>query len=91
MIAAAAAKTMLKKLIGQRVTIWCANYIYIGKLMAVDTDECRLTEASVIYETGDLKAPTTGEAPYRRDIQALPGSEWFIRLAAIESFGVTGW
>ena len=71
----------LEKLLGERVTLFCLNYIYTGKLMGVNTSCVLLEEASIVYETGDLK--TQGW----KDAQGLPAS-WYVHLSCIESFGV---
>jgi hypothetical protein len=44
----------LEGLLGERVTVWCLNYIYAGKLEGVNDKCIKLTEASVVYETGPL-------------------------------------
>lgn len=68
-------------LLGQRVTLFCANYIYAGTLNGVN-DTCVLLEnAGIVYETGALDTKTWS------DFQKLPG-KWYIQLAAIESFGI---
>ena len=70
----------LEKLLGERVTLFCANYIYTGTLAGVNDDCVLLTEAAVVYETGPF-----GEKKWK-DAQELP-SEWYVQRAAIESFG----
>lgn len=70
----------LSGLLGERVSIWCGNYIYTGKLTGVNETDILLDDASIVYETGELCAPTW------KDAQKLPGP-WYIRTAAIESYG----
>ena len=71
----------LVKLLGQRVTLFCLNYIYAGKLSGVNETCVLLTAAVVVYETGGFM-----DAKWR-DAQPLP-NDWYVQLSAIESFGV---
>lgn len=71
----------LDALLGERVTLFCAAYIYTGKLVGVNESCVKLSEASIVYETGEL---TTGAW---KDAQRLPG-DWYVQLSAVESFGV---
>lgn len=71
----------LEKLLGERITLYCGNYIYTGKLMGVNTSCVLLHDAGVVYETG----PYTDK--HWKDMQLLPGP-WYVMLAWIESFGV---
>ena len=70
----------LDGLMGERITLFCMNYIYAGKLTGV-TDSCiLLEEAAVVYETGSFD-----EAGFK-DAQSLP-EKWYVQTSAIESFG----
>ena len=71
----------LEKLLGERVTVFCGNYIYTGKLMGVNTSCILLHEAAVVYETGAFNTKDW------KDAQSLPGP-WYVQMAWIESFGV---
>ena len=71
----------LRQLVGRRVTLFCLNYIYAGTLTKITPECVCLTEAAIIYETGDLLTHTW------RDAQRLP-HEWYVSRAAIESFGI---
>ena len=42
----------LKGLIGEKVTLLCANYFYAGKLVGVNDSYVKLENASIVYETG---------------------------------------
>ena len=44
----------LEKLLGERVTLFCANYIYTGKLTGVNENCVLLSEAAIVYETGSF-------------------------------------
>ena len=71
----------LEKLLGDRVTLFCMNYIYTGKLMGVNASCVLLEEASIVYETGALNTKAW------QDAQALPGP-WYVQISGIESFGI---
>ena len=71
----------LDKLIGERITLFCLNYIYTGKLSGVNDTCVLLTEASIVYETGELTSSTW------KDAQSLP-NDWYVQRGAIESFGI---
>ena len=70
----------LEKLLGERVTLFCANYIYTGTLAGVNESCVLLTQAAVVYETGPF-----GDKKWK-DSQELP-DEWYVQIQAIESFG----
>lgn len=71
----------LVALLGERVTLFCMNYIYAGKLAGVNETCVLLEDASIVYETGAFT-----EAKWK-DAQALP-NKWYVQTSAIESFGV---
>ena len=71
----------LEKLIGKRVTLFCMNYIYTGKLTGVNEKCALLTDAAIVYETGELSSKSWTDA------QSLP-NDWYVSIASIESFGV---
>ena len=70
----------LEKLLGERVTLFCANYIYTGMLEGVNKDCVLLTDAAIVYETGPFTEKKW------KDAQSLPES-WYVQINAIESFG----
>ena len=41
-------------LLGERIQVWCGNYIYAGKLSASNDTFIELEDAGVVYETGKL-------------------------------------
>jgi len=66
--------------LGEKVTLFCGVYIYVGVLSAVH-DEClELSEPEIVYETGKLDS---GEW---KDSQSLP-SPWRVMRQGIESWG----
>ena len=71
----------LEALLGQRVTLFCMNYIYTGKLVGVNQTCVKLSDAAVVYETGALNDKSW------KDAQTLP-QDWYVSTAAIESFGI---
>jgi len=71
----------LEALMGERVTLFCANYIYVGTLAGVNTSCVLLEAAGIVYETGDLTSKSW------TDMQKLPGP-WYVQISAIESFGI---
>jgi hypothetical protein len=71
----------IEKLLGERVTLFCLNYIYTGRLVGVYADCVLLSDAAIVYETGAF----TDKA--WKDAQALPHDAYVMR-ACIESFMV---
>ena len=71
----------LEGLLGQRVTLMCVNYFYTGKLIGVNDTCVKLTDASIVYETGEWSSKDWFDA------QALP-NDLYVQVNAIESFGV---
>jgi hypothetical protein len=71
----------LRTLVGKRVTLFCVNYIYTGKLIGVNDSYVILTEPAIVFETGPL-----GTKKWK-DAQNLP-KNWYVQRSSIESFGV---
>jgi hypothetical protein len=71
----------LVALMGQKITLFCINYIYTGKLTGVNEKCVLLEDASIVYETGAFN-----EAQWK-DAQALP-KPLYVMQSAIESFCV---
>ena len=70
----------LEAYLGDKVCLFCFNYIYTGVLSGVNDVEVELTDPMIVYETGAL---ASGEW---KDAQPLP-SPWNVRTASIESWG----
>ena len=68
-------------LLGQRVTLYCLNYIYTGDLVGVNDKFVKLENPAIVYETGDYSDPKW------KDAQKMP-HEWYVVTGAIESFGI---
>ena len=76
----------LESLMGETVTLFCANYFYTGKLVGVNDIDvlypCVLLEnPSIVYRTGSWTDKTSKNA------QKLP-NDIYVMLSAVESFGV---
>lgn len=71
----------LTALLGEKVTLFCAVYIYTGTLAGVNDSCVLLEDASIVYETGAFNEKNWKEA------QKLPHS-WYVQKALIESFGI---
>jgi len=70
----------LNSLVGKRVTLFCVNYIYTGKLIGINDSYVMLTDPAIVFETGPL-----GTKKWK-DAQNLP-KKWHVQLNSIESFG----
>lgn len=68
-------------LIGQRITVFCMNYIYTGDLVGVNDTQIKLDKPAIMYETGAFTDKSW------KDAQSLPNT-LYIRTAAIESYGI---
>ena len=69
------------KLLGERITVFCMNYIYTGKLSGVNDTYILLTDPAIVYETGSFSDPEW------KDAQGLPNN-LYVQLSSVESFGV---
>jgi hypothetical protein len=70
-----------ESLLGERLTLFCLNYIYTGRLVGVNDTYLLLEEAGIVYETGELTDKTW------KDMQPLPES-WRVQIGAVESWGL---
>ncbi len=71
----------LVSLLGEQVVVWCECYIYTGLLSGVNDNDILLTDASVVYQTGELNKKGF------EDSQPLGVDEWYVRISKIESYG----
>lgn len=67
-------------LMGKRITLFCAVYIYTGKLVGVNETCIKLEDPSIVYETGAFSDQKW------KDAQALP-HEIYIQTGMVEAFG----
>jgi hypothetical protein len=70
-------------LLGKNVVVFCANYIYTGKLTGVNDTCIELTDAAIVYETGKF------QQQHFTDAQRTSTNVLFIQLNAVESFAET--
>ena len=70
----------LEKFMGDRITLFCSRYIYTGKLVGVNECYVKLSDAGIVYETGEL---TDGKW---KDCQKLQ-KDWYVTIQSIESYG----
>ena len=68
-------------LMDQRITVFCMNYIYTGKLVGVNATCILLEDASIVYETGPLNDKVW------KDAQKLPAPA-YVQISAIEMFTI---
>lgn len=71
----------LVKFLGERITLFCANYIYTGKLISVNDDCILLSDCGIVYETGKFNEPQW------KDYQVFP-NQFYVMKQSIESFGI---
>ena len=71
----------LLTLLGKTITLFCANYIYTGKLVGVNDTCVKLSSAKVVFETGDFNDKNW------KDAQPLP-NDLYVQLGLIESFTI---
>lgn len=71
----------LIKLLGEKITIFCLNYIYTGILEGVNETCVLLKDPAIVYDTGSFT-----EKEYS-DVQALGVDEFYVHMNCIESFG----
>ena len=71
----------LVALLGKNVTLFCANYIYTGKLVGVNSSCVKLSSPKIVYETGAFNEPEW------KDAQALP-NDLYVQCGLIESFTI---
>lgn len=68
-------------LLGKTVTLFCANYIYTGRLDGVNDKCVKLSSAKIVYETGDFSEKEW------KDAQPLP-NDLYVQCGMIESFTI---
>ena len=71
----------LEALLGEKVTFFCLNYIYHGKLIGVNTSDVLIENAYIVYETGAFNEKGFKDAQ-------LVAKEFRLRTATIEAYGV---
>lgn len=71
----------LAGLLGQRITLFCLNYIYTGDLVGIEDRYVKLENAAIVYETGPFNEPKW------KDAQNLPHPV-YVMTRCVESFMV---
>ena len=71
----------LVSLLGKNVTLFCANYIYTGKLIGVNETFVKISSPKIVYETGAF------DEKGWKDAQALP-NDLYVMTGLIESFTI---
>lgn len=71
----------MEKLLGEIVTVYCASYIYSGKLSGVNEKDIKLSDCYIVYDTGGHETKTWSTA------EKMPG-DWYIKTSLIESYGI---
>ena len=71
----------LISLLDSNITLFCAVYIYTGKLVGVNSMYVKLENPKIVYETGAFNTKEW------KDAQALP-NDLYVQTAMIESFGI---
>jgi hypothetical protein len=74
------AVTGLDSLLGEQVILLCGNYFYAGKLTGVNKTVVALSDAKIVYETGEWSDKVW------KDTQALGAGETYVRIQWIEAF-----
>lgn len=75
-------KEGLMALLGEKITLFCMNYIYTGKLVGVNKICVKLESPAIVYETGAFTSTDY------KEVQSLGVKEFYIKTSAIESFGI---
>ena len=71
----------LEQLLGEKILVFCLNYIYTGTLYSVNDHTIVLNKPSIVYETGGF-----ADGGYKH-AESLHCATWNISISAIESFG----
>lgn len=72
----------LETLLGKQVLLLCMNYFYAGTLAGVNETIIELQDPRIVYETGPW------DEPAYKDAQRLHCDKLFVRIDAIEAYGV---
>lgn len=70
----------IESLLGKRITLFCMNYIYTGRLTGINDRFVLLDEPAIVYETGAFDSASW------KDAQKLPRSI-FVMLNSVEALG----
>jgi hypothetical protein len=71
----------MESLLGETVTIFCANYFYTGKLSGVNDDCIKIDEPEIVYDTGSWS-----KKAYENTERMVALDSLYIQKNAIEAF-----
>jgi hypothetical protein len=75
----------LNDFVGKKLAFQCARYIYFGKVKKVNETFIELSEAEIVYETGEFSSSTAS------DIQNMPKNKMYLMRQSIEAIYPTLW
>lgn len=68
-------------LLGETITVWGVNYVWTGKLVGVNTNQIKLENAQLVFETGAFTAIKW------KDAESLPHPV-YVMMSALEAYTV---
>jgi len=71
--------------VGQKLAFQCARYIYFGKVEKVNETFIELSDAQMVFDTGEFSSKTPSNA------QDLPKERTFLMRQSIENIYPTKW
>ena len=71
--------------LGKKIVIYACRFIYTGILEAVDNTTILLSDAHIIYDTGEH----TKDKKSWGVVEKCWTSDWAVQIASIESFGLS--
>lgn len=72
-------------LLGKKIVVYACRFIYTGILEAVDNNTLLLSDAHIIYDTGEHHSNKKAWAT----VEPCWTSHWNVQIASIESFGLS--
>ena len=72
-------------LLGKKIVVYGCRFIYTGILEAVDNNTLLLSDAHIIYDTGE-------HSKDKKDwdtVEPCWSNDWHVQIASIESFGLS--
>ena len=71
--------------LGQKVVIYACRFIYTGILEAVDNTTILLSDAHIVYDTGEHAKDKKSWGV----VEKCWSNDWAVQIASIESFGLS--
>ena len=72
-------------LLGKKIVVYACRFIYTGILEACDNNTLSLSDAHIIYDTGEH----TKDKKSWGVVEKCWSSDWSVQIASIESFGLS--